>query len=135
CGNGRTHDRRTSRHRWFEWRRLSPKHFGQTFLSRTLGRAQLSSRHDIRRRTSILSKLNQVTASLRPYPAEELGRIKKRLIDRDVPVFDFGTGDPTIPVWEPIRQALLDAVSEISQYPSIAGTELLREAQKGYLKR
>ena len=80
-------------------------------------------------------KTNQVTADLKPYPAEELNRIKKRLLDQDKEIFDFGTGDPRIPVWQPIREALADAIPEVSQYPSIGGTEVLRDAHVGYLKR
>ena len=81
------------------------------------------------------NKVNKVTAELAEYPMEELTRIRKELIAQGKPVFDFGTGDPKIPTWEPIRDACREAIPEISQYPSVKGTEALRAAQQGYLER
>jgi succinyldiaminopimelate transaminase len=66
---------------------------------------------------------------------EELTRIKAGLSKAGKPIFDFGTGDPKIPTWAPIRNALIEAIPEISQYPSVKGTDALRESQWGYLKR
>ena len=63
------------------------------------------------------NKLNKLTLELEEYPMEELARIKKELIKKGRPVFDFGTGDPKIPTWEPIREACVNAIPEISQYP------------------
>jgi succinyldiaminopimelate transaminase len=80
-----------------------------------------------------LELLNQVTAGMRPYPMEELGRIKTNLIKEGRPVYDFGTGDPLIPTWAPIRDAIVNAIPQISQYPSVKGTDALREAQWTYL--
>jgi acetylornithine aminotransferase len=51
------------------------------------------------------------------------------------PVYDFGIGDPREPTPEFIRKALRDAVPEVSQYPSIAGSPGLRKAAAGYLQR
>lgn len=82
-----------------------------------------------------MTLLNEVTTHLRPYPMEELTRIRQGLIKAGHPVFDFGTGDPKIPTWEPIRDAMLEAVPKISQYPSVKGSEALNQAQLGYLKR
>lgn len=79
--------------------------------------------------------VNPVTAGLRPYPMEELSRIKAGLVKEGKPVFDFGTGDPRIPTWKPVRDALVAALPEISQYPSVKGTARLAEAQAGYLRR
>lgn len=81
------------------------------------------------------TKINKVTADLEQYPMEELARIRKELVKKGKPVFDFGTGDPKIPTWEPIREALLKAIPEISQYPSVRGTDELKAAQQGYLER
>ncbi|NRA44199.1 MAG: aminotransferase class I/II-fold pyridoxal phosphate-dependent enzyme [Oligoflexales bacterium] len=79
--------------------------------------------------------LNSRTESLAPYPMEELARIKRELLATGQKVYNFGTGDPTIPVWEPITEAIKDGVSTLSQYPSIHGLPELREAHKSYLKR
>jgi succinyldiaminopimelate transaminase len=77
--------------------------------------------------------VNSVTAGMRPYPMEELTKIKAGLHKIGKPVFDFGTGDPKIPTWSPIRDAIIKAIPEISQYPSVKGSESLREAQWSYL--
>lgn len=81
------------------------------------------------------SKVNKVTAELAEYPMEELARIRKELVKKGQPVFDFGTGDPKIPTWAPIREGLIGAIPEISQYPSVKGIDALRSAQQGYLER
>ena len=83
--------------------------------------------------TRAQSKVNKVTAELEQYPMEELARIRKELVKKGKTVYDFGTGDPKIPTWEPIRQAM--TAPEISQYPSVKGTDELRAAQQGYLER
>lgn len=79
--------------------------------------------------------VNDVTAQLKPYPMEELTRIRMALIKAGKPVFDFGTGDPKIPTWAPIRDAIIDAIPKISQYPSVKGSEALHAAQWSYLSR
>lgn len=79
--------------------------------------------------------VNEVTAGLKPYPMEELSRIKAGLVKEGKPVYDFGTGDPRIPTWEPVREAIFSSLSAISQYPSVKGIEKLAVAQAGYLKR
>lgn len=66
---------------------------------------------------------------------EELSRIKAGLVKEGKPVYDFGTGDPRIPTWHPVRDALIKSLPEISQYPSVKGIEKLAVAQAGYLKR
>lgn len=81
------------------------------------------------------SKVNKVTAELAEYPMEELARIRKELVKKGQPVYDFGTGDPKIPTWDPIREGLIAHVPEISQYPSVKGIDSLRAAQQGYLER
>lgn len=79
--------------------------------------------------------VNHVTSALAPYPMEELARIRKELVQKGMPVFDFGTGDPKIPTWPPIREAICKAITEISQYPSVKGSDALNAAQCGYLQR
>jgi succinyldiaminopimelate transaminase len=79
--------------------------------------------------------VNDIVSNLAPYPMEELARIRAGLVKEGKKVFDFGTGDPRIPTWAPIREALLNAIPAISQYPSVKGSPGLRQAQLGYLHR
>ncbi len=72
--------------------------------------------------------MNRIIKSLRPYPMEELNRIKDELKRKGIKIYDFGTGDPKEPTDPKIRQALIDAVPEVSQYPSVYGKRELREA-------
>ena len=78
---------------------------------------------------------NNVISGLKPYPMEELARIRTKLHEQGKQVFDFGTGDPKIPTWEPIKEALKESVTEISQYPSVRGNPQLREAIWSYVNR
>jgi LL-diaminopimelate aminotransferase len=79
--------------------------------------------------------VNSVTSNMRPYPMEELAKIRSALVKAGKPVFDFGTGDPKIPTWAPIREAIVKAIPDISQYPSVKGREDLRRSQLNYLHR
>ena len=79
--------------------------------------------------------VNHITSSLAPYPMEELARIRKELVQLGMPVFDFGTGDPKIPTWAAIPEAIRNAIPAISQYPSVKGSDELHKAQCGYLLR
>src|SRR5205085_8741454 len=64
-----------------------------------------------------------------------LDQAKEDLARRGVPIFDFGIGDPIEPTPPFIRQALIDALNPISQYPTIVGQRRLREAIAGWAKR
>jgi succinyldiaminopimelate transaminase len=77
--------------------------------------------------------VNKVTESLKPYPMEELGKIRRTLLENGETVFDFGTGDPKIPTWDGIKSALTEAISDVSNYPSINGSPELHDAHKNYL--
>lgn len=72
--------------------------------------------------------MNEDIQNLRPYPMVELARRKAAVAARGIDVLDFGTGDPVEPTAPLIRQALLDAVPEVSQYPTIKGVPELRQA-------
>ena len=50
-------------------------------------------------------------------------------------LYDFGTGDPREPTDPKIRQALVDGVPEVSQYPTTPGKKELREAFCGWMSR
>lgn len=79
--------------------------------------------------------MNPALRALKPYPMAELQARKAALVKAGKRVFDFGTGDPIEPTPAFIPEALRQAVPEISQYPSVAGTPQLRQAAVGYLAR
>jgi succinyldiaminopimelate transaminase len=64
-----------------------------------------------------------------------LDQAKEDLARRGQEVFDFGVGDPIEPTPEFIRQALIDALDPVSQYPTIVGQRRLREAVAGWAQR
>ena len=64
-----------------------------------------------------------------------LDQAKEDLARRGVPIFDFGVGDPNEPTPEFIRQALIDAVDPVSQYPTVVGQRRLRQAIAGWAQR
>src|SRR5215471_10881108 len=70
-----------------------------------------------------------------PYFATALDEIKEDLARRGVPIFDFGVGDPIEPTPEFIRQALIEALNPVSQYPTIVGQRRLRQAIAGWADR
>ena len=78
--------------------------------------------------------MNKILRSLKPYPMEELNRIKAQLKEQNIKIYDFGTGDPKEPTDPKIRQALIDAVPEVSQYPSVYGQEKLRKTISKWFK-
>ncbi len=64
-----------------------------------------------------------------------LDQAKEDLRRRGQEVFDFGVGDPIEPTPDFIRQALVDALDPVSQYPTILGQQRLREAVVGWAMR
>lgn len=79
--------------------------------------------------------MNNNLRALKPYPMAELQARKAMLVKAGKPVFDFGTGDPIEPTPAFIPEALRQAVPEVSQYPSVAGTPALRRAAADYMQR
>jgi LL-diaminopimelate aminotransferase len=79
--------------------------------------------------------LNPVLTQLPAYPLARLDERRQRLGERGTRLFDFGTGDPREPTDEKIRQALIESVPKVSQYPSAAGTRELREAFVDFMRR
>src|SRR3954447_11269954 len=69
------------------------------------------------------------------YFATALDEIKEDLARRGVEIFDFGVGDPVEPTPAFIRQALVDALAPVSQYPTVRGQRRLREAIAGWGQR
>src|SRR5215471_12797274 len=70
-----------------------------------------------------------------PYFATALDEIKEDLARRGVEIFDFGVGDPIEPTPPFIRQALIDALDPVSQYPTVVGQRRLRAAIAGWAER
>ena len=69
------------------------------------------------------------------YFSVVLDQAKEDLARRGVPIFDFGVGDPIEPTPPFIRQALIDALDPVSQYPTIVGQRRLRQAVAGWARR
>jgi len=79
--------------------------------------------------------MNERLRRLQTYPMEQLAVWQRELRAAGRRVFDFGTGDPREPTPEVLRQALVAGLQPVSQYPPTAGTEALRQAAAGYLRR
>jgi succinyldiaminopimelate transaminase len=69
------------------------------------------------------------------YFSVVLDQAKEDLARRGLPIFDFGVGDPIEPTPPFIRQALIDALDPVSQYPTIVGQRRLRQAVAGWAQR
>jgi succinyldiaminopimelate transaminase len=78
--------------------------------------------------------VNAATSTLKPYPMEALAKIRSGLQAKGKKVFDFGTGDPKIPLWPKINETLIASIPAISQYPSSKGSKDLIAAQQAYLE-
>jgi LL-diaminopimelate aminotransferase len=76
-----------------------------------------------------------VLAELPAYPLVRMDERRRELEEKGLRLFDFGTGDPREPTDQKIRQALIEGVPGISQYPSVVGTIELREAFCGFMRR
>ena len=79
--------------------------------------------------------LNPILEKGGAYPLLRLDERRLKLKESGRELFDFGTGDPREPTDARIRQALIDGVPEVSQYPSAAGTVELREAFCSWMER
>jgi succinyldiaminopimelate transaminase len=79
--------------------------------------------------------MNPALRALKPYPMAELQARKTALLRSGATVYDFGTGDPIEPTPSFIPEAARQAIPEVSQYPSVAGTPALRRAASAYLAR
>ena len=79
--------------------------------------------------------VNDVTDNLGVYPMEKLFQIKESLLKEGKEVFDFGIGDPKLPIASFITNGIKNSVSETLGYPSIRGTQELYTAHENFLKR
>jgi LL-diaminopimelate aminotransferase len=69
------------------------------------------------------------------YPLLRLDERRREIEARGIELYDFGTGDPREPTDPKIRQALVDGVPEVSQYPSTPGKKELRQAFCDWMSR
>ena len=92
---------------------------------------------DARKQTAKTPKLilNPVLEQGGEYPLLRMDQSRRKLEERGTDIYDFGTGDPREPTAPRIRQALVEAIPETSQYPSAAGKKDLRRAFCGWAKR
>jgi succinyldiaminopimelate transaminase len=79
--------------------------------------------------------MNPLLGRLGGYPLAAFQDLKADLQAQGVPLHDFSIGDPVEPTPPFIRQALVDGVGEVSQYPTAAGPRALREAIAGWVGR
>ncbi len=79
--------------------------------------------------------MNPVLQRLGGYPLAAFQDLARQMRAEPGGVHDFSIGDPIEPTPPFIRQALVDAVPEVSQYPTAAGLATLREAIAGWVHR
>ena len=79
--------------------------------------------------------MNERLQNLPTYPMVQLSAWSQEILDRGLALLDFGTGDPREPTPQILRQAMIDGLDEVSQYPPTPGTKGLREAVCGYMQR
>jgi acetylornithine aminotransferase len=82
-----------------------------------------------------LARVNGLLDRLRTYPVESLLLRKASILERGIPLFDFGVGDPLEPTPPFILDAVRRGIGETSQYPAIEGTRALRLSIQAYLRR
>src|SRR5262249_56504208 len=76
--------------------------------------------------------MTRMVVSSSGYFATRLDEIKEQLARRGSgEIFDFGVGDPVEPTPPFIRQALIDALDPVSQYPTAVGPRRLPQAAAG----
>lgn len=80
-------------------------------------------------------RTNPVLDELGAYPITEVQDTARRMRAAGDRVIDFSIGDPREPTPEFIRQALRDAVPEVTQYPQTSGLATLRAAVADYCRR
>jgi succinyldiaminopimelate transaminase len=83
----------------------------------------------------VTPRLSPVLTGLRAYPFVRLSEARARLLADGVDVIDFGVGEPREETPAFIREALIDAVTPLSTYPSADGLPELREAVAGWVRR
>ena len=82
-----------------------------------------------------MPRLNPIFTQLSTYPMAALEDRKRALLREGRALFDFGQGDPIEPTPEFIRSAMLEAVQPRCGYPTVRGSDAVRQAIAGYLDR
>ncbi|WP_457567436.1 succinyldiaminopimelate transaminase [Desulfurobacterium sp.] len=72
--------------------------------------------------------MNRLLKEMKPYPMDELVKAREKLKREGKKIYDFGTGDPKEPTAPFIREAVKNAIPEVSQYPTVKGRPDLRKA-------
>lgn len=80
-------------------------------------------------------RLNPRLAALPAYPTVVLDKLKDELVRAGRTVYDFGTGDPTEPTPDFIKQKMLESVPDNCRYPTVLGERSVREAFATYAQR
>ena len=80
-------------------------------------------------------RTNPVLDLLGAHPITEIQDTARRMREAGERLIDFSIGDPREPTARFIRDALREAVPEVSQYPQTSGLAVLREAISGYAAR
>ena len=80
-------------------------------------------------------KISSRVQKIAEYPSATLAARKKKLKAEGKRLFDFGAGDPIEPTAQFIRDAVGAAVPEVSQYPTVKGSDELIKSIQGYVKR
>ena len=65
---------------------------------------------------------------LATYPQVALDQRKAEVRAAGTTLYDFGTGDPREPTPSFIREAVREAIPEVSQYPTVRGELTFRQA-------
>lgn len=78
--------------------------------------------------------MNDRLSHLKTHPTVRLARSRETASAGGRRVFDFGIGDPAEPTPEFVRQALLDSVPSVSDYPAVEGSLDQRQAAAEYLE-
>jgi len=79
--------------------------------------------------------VNPLLRRLGGYPLARFQDLKLQLAAEGTPLHDFSVGDPVEPTPPFVRQALIDGLDPVSQYPTAAGLAALRAAIAAWVRR
>ena len=79
--------------------------------------------------------VNDRLKRLKTHPTVRLEEARAAIRARGQTLYDFGVGDPREATPDFIRQALVDAVPEVSGYATVEGARSLRGAAAGWIER